>query len=330
MANAFQCHYMKAAAFRINASVHSSEKHLKYDLFVDQFKNVVIERKHFYTYLKRFIEYSRRKKLKTVEKEGFINVFGIENWEKLDPENMRLHTFFKCNPCHHFPITLNTPSSNLNTQLPTPFPTSTGEHPEHSLNSNPTSSDASTFSSTPLSIQTNIFSDTQSECPDAILESTSPKTPSNLFCTNCLSSSAKTPTTPLSSLTITIPIPDKPLSGADKIAARDLIVQANDKFKTKFGKLFTDLAPKVKESKLQPRLTDAEKKKHIRRMQRGIKKTTESNMHSRDALVHYGIRQTGSQYRKQRAATFLESTEKAVLRTEKRNYILLNSPFSQW
>ena len=99
MANIFQCHYMRASLFKLNAHFHSSKHNLKYESFVEQFSHIDVGSKLFFTYLKRFIDWTRKKKICTAEKTIFMDTFDIQKWNKLDPDNKKLHTFNDCKPC---------------------------------------------------------------------------------------------------------------------------------------------------------------------------------------------------------------------------------------
>ena len=59
-------------------------------------------------------------------------------------------------------------------------------------------------------------------------------------------------------------------------------------------------------------------------MQRKVKKSIEDVQHQRASNVFYGIRQSKSQYERQRLALNFESKEDAICRTEKRNILNLN------
>lgn len=262
MANVFQCWYMKSAIYRINSTLHSTELSLKYDMFNEQFPHTALDKSMFLTYMKRFNDHNRKKKISQAERSLASNTFSLEKWNKLDSETKILHTLKICQPCKH--LSLSIPSNSPQPQISTP----TQQTPSLSV-------------------------------PEV-----------------------RTPTTPLSSLSINIPIPEKPLNGADAVAAKELLSRANESFNSVFGKSFTEVICKVPESKLQLRPTDTERKQKIRKMQRNIKKSLENKIHSHDADVHYGTRQTKSQYCRQRLATFFETKEDATERTKKRKYFI--------
>ena len=328
MAQVFQCHYMKAALFELNGSVHSSEQCFKYNRFVEQFRHISIDRKNFYTYLKRFVDYSRKKKLKTVEKEGFKKVFSREKWDEMDYENMKLHTLYKCNPCHHFPLSLNVQSS----QLPTPFSTSKDEHLRQNIStessnaphfSSPLSivSSTTTFLTTPTNIQ-HLEPDPFSPLPTTPTASISLTPRQQSSSSSTAHQTPQTPSVPLSFLTICVPVPENAVKGTDKIIAKEVGMQANNFFTSKFGNLFTDVASKVKEFNLIKRPTSAQRKQKTRKVQRKLKTSLECHIHQRDTDVHFGTRQSKRQYVDQRLGTYFETKEKAAERTKKRKFKL--------
>ena len=130
-------------------------------------------------------------------------------------------------------------------------------------------------------------------CKFIFLSSNTPTTPS--ASSTSVLENVKTPLTPLSMLSINISISENPVKGTDKIIAKEVATQANKIFTTHFGTLFTDVAPRVPELNLQKRLTEAERKSKVRKVQRNIKTAIEKEIHTRDTNVHYGTRQTATQ-----------------------------------
>ena len=90
------------------------------------------------------------------------------------------------------------------------------------------------------------------------------------------------------------------------MAAASIVSQANKHFNHVFNKSFTEDVTKVPEANLQHKLTSNERKQKLRKMHRKIKAAIESQTQANDVEVHYGIRQSGGQYEKQRLATYFE------------------------
>ena len=128
----------------------------------------------------------------------------------------------------------------------------------------------------------------------------------------------KTPTTPFSTLHIDIPIHTTPSVKHQKEAASAVMTTLDKEFNNAYGETFTDVICKVKESKLQLKPTEAERKKKDRKIRRDVRDKLQNVMYSRDAEVLFGTRQTSTQYEKQRKAIFMESPADAKTRTEKR------------
>ena len=99
MSQVFQCHFIKAAIFEINLSIHSSQADWKYDTFIEQFPHLDPDKNSFFTYVKRFNRSCRERRISTAMKKFQMEHFSFEKWNKLDINSRRLHGLHECNPC---------------------------------------------------------------------------------------------------------------------------------------------------------------------------------------------------------------------------------------
>ena len=134
--------------------------------------------------------------------------------------------------------------------------------------------------------------------------------------------SSENDSTPVGAIKIVIPVPDKRIVGAEKVAAEAVLKELGSQFKQIYNKDFTDVVPKIPGSNLQIRPTNSERKKKLRKLHKAVKSSIEKTIHSRDTNIVYGTRQSKAQYGTQRLSYHFESKEKAEIRTEKRKYFL--------
>ena len=281
MANVFRCNYIKAALYKIQLSNFPGGLSEKYDEFSRQFPHVNLDYVTFITYYKRFTDSTRSKKISVKEKEEWIEKFSKQKYEHLDEAYRALHTLNECEPCKYW--TFQAPSAKRpKPKLPKSLPTSQ----THTIDSPDTNTKSPSFLS--------------AHSPDFL-----PSTPKSIL--------PKTPTTPFSSLQITLSN-----TSNEKKAASEVLKQINKPFATVYGKLFTDVLPKVPEANLQPKLSASERKQKLRKVQRGVRDSLNKEIAERDSTVLFGTRQSTTQYKVQRSSLYMETPENARIRTEKR------------
>ena len=277
-------------AYQVNRDFHSYDTDGKFNFFKSQFPHINMDKKKIMGYLKRFIKYSKENKnkingtLHSLKKE-----FNFEAWSKIDASMKLNHTTGDCLAC--FPV---------------------AEEISLSSSSSPTTpSTLSICQPSPLSPSASCLVTPSTKSCHVTPSTQSVNLDDSGF------SVIHTPNTPFRSLCISVPIPDKTLPDAEKIAAKLAIAKLDEGFKLAYGKPFTDLAPKVPGSKFQLKLTSVERKRKMRNLHKKVKQSIEKEMHSRDTNTLFGIRQTKAQYSKQRASLFLENKDLAKRRTEK-------------
>ena len=268
MSEVVQCNYMKAALHRLNATIHSSNQKLKYDLFNEQFSYLNLNVDKFYRYLKRFTKQSRGK-VNPAVKASLLKNYSIDAWNGLDNDNKKLHTLNLCKACQ-FMVINHTPLR--------PIP----QLPSHVVsNSTNSTSPLSNFSQTPTSLSNSIISPSSSSISQALTPIQISSSSSQICSTPITESSSscsaiKTPTTPFSTLTIQLPQPSERQSVRfEKETANQVLKEINETFVKAYGKDFTGIIAKVRESGLQQRLTDSERKKNVRAIEKRVKTNIE-------------------------------------------------------
>ena len=68
---------------------------------MEQFPHVTLDKTTFITYVKRFNESNRKKRISHKNKKSIMNTFDLETWNKLSDDNKLLHTIKHCEPCLH-------------------------------------------------------------------------------------------------------------------------------------------------------------------------------------------------------------------------------------
>ena len=109
--------------------------------------------------------------------------------------------------------------------------------------------------------------------------------------------------------------------------AKSYLDKVNEHWNQQFGTNFTDVLTKVPEANLTQKLTASEKKKKARNTHRRVKKSLEGNFSQVDTETVFGIRQSRSQYEKQRMAQCFESKENAQNKFSKSNNGFIKSYF---
>ena len=310
MATIFQCKFIRFCAHHVNSNfISDNEK--KFEYFNKQFSHIGINKKTFIDYLKRYITFARKKKLKIEA----VEEFDIAAWEKCSDDIKMSHSLKECKPCSLKALSL--------VVLPFAKP----------IISSPPPCSSSFSTSTPLSVAVGLPLPAFSPSTISAVFHSSPSTISlsshNLSTPTSSKLSTRTPlnggledsATPVA-INISIPVPDKKIVGAEKVAAEAVLRDIGSQFKSIYNKEFTDVVPKVPGSNLQNRLTNAERVKKLRKLHKAVKSSIEETSHSREAKVVYGTRQSKSQYKTQRLAYHFESKENAETRTNKRKIYL--------
>lgn len=139
------------------------------------------------------------------------------------------------------------------------------------------------------------------------------------------------PFTPLSQTTpfyghVDIPLPDKSLKGAEKVAATIVMKEMDSMFNNIYGDSFSNILTKIQASNLQLKLSPSQRKisyvwctcKIV-----NVKLSIKKEVHSRDASTLFGTRQARSQYEQQRLALHFVTKEHGRSRTVKVILILM-------